>query len=85
MRVRTLLESVLPIAVPTEVDRLQALLDDVTRGEAFLLQGGDCAETLVDNTEERLRRSMAPATSSVTPRWWMRRLRGSTHAPGPDR
>jgi 3-deoxy-7-phosphoheptulonate synthase len=54
-RVRALLESVPPIAVPTEVDRLQARLADVARGEAFLLQGGDCAETFVDNTEKHLR------------------------------
>jgi 3-deoxy-7-phosphoheptulonate synthase len=54
-RVRALLESVPPIAVPTEVDRLQARLGDVARGEAFLLQGGDCAETFLDNTEKHLR------------------------------
>ena len=28
---------------------------DVARGEAFLLQGGDCAETFVDNTEPHIR------------------------------
>ena len=27
----------------------------VARGEAFLLQGGDCAETFVDNTEPHIR------------------------------
>src|SRR3954451_12697270 len=54
-RVRALLESVPPIAVPTEVDALQGRLTEVARGEAFLLQGGDCAETFVDNTEEHLR------------------------------
>jgi 3-deoxy-7-phosphoheptulonate synthase len=55
VRARTLLESVPPIAVPTEVDRLQTRLGEVARGEAFLLQGGDCAETFVDNTEAHLR------------------------------
>ena len=54
-RVRALLELVPPIAVPTEVDGLQERLGTVARGEAFLLQGGDCAETFVDNTEARLR------------------------------
>ena len=54
-RVRALLESVPPITVPTEVDRLQERLGEVARGEAFLLQGGDCAETFVDNTEPHLR------------------------------
>jgi 3-deoxy-7-phosphoheptulonate synthase len=54
-RVRALLESVPPITVPSEVDRLQERLGAVARGEAFLLQGGDCAETFVDNTEPHLR------------------------------
>ena len=54
-RARALLESVPPVTVPTEVDRLQALMGQVARGEAFLLQGGDCAETFLDNTEEHLR------------------------------
>jgi 3-deoxy-7-phosphoheptulonate synthase len=54
-RVRALLESVPPVTVPTEVDRLQERLGDVARGEAFLLQGGDCAETFNDNTEAHLR------------------------------
>src|SRR5215212_2619612 len=54
-RVRALLESVPPITVPTEVDRLQERLGEVARGEAFLLQGGDCAETFIDNTEPHLR------------------------------
>ena len=54
-RVRRLLEAVPPITVPTEVDTLQARLGQVARGDAFLLQGGDCAETFVDNTEAHLR------------------------------
>ena len=54
-RVRALLETVPPIAVPTEVDALQDRLGTVARGEAFLLQGGDCAETFADNTEAHLR------------------------------
>jgi 3-deoxy-7-phosphoheptulonate synthase len=53
--VRAILESVPPIAVPEEVDRLQDRLGMVARGEAFLLQGGDCAETFADNTETHLR------------------------------
>jgi 3-deoxy-7-phosphoheptulonate synthase len=54
-RVRGVLEVVPPIAVPAEVDWLQARLGAVARGEAFLLQGGDCAETFADNTEAHLR------------------------------
>jgi len=57
-RVRGVLENVPPITVPAEVDRLQSRLGMVARGEAFLLQGGDCAETFVDNTEAHLRGSI---------------------------
>src|SRR3954471_5705328 len=53
-RVRNLLETVPPIAVPSEVDTLRVRLASVARGEAFLLQGGDCAETFADNTEFHL-------------------------------
>jgi 3-deoxy-7-phosphoheptulonate synthase len=53
--VRTVLESVPPIAVPAEVDALRGHLADVAMGRAFLLQGGDCAETFVDNTEPHIK------------------------------
>ncbi len=52
---RTVLESVPPITVPSEVDDLANQLAAVARGEAFLLQGGDCAETFADNTEPHIR------------------------------
>ncbi|MCB0948277.1 MAG: 3-deoxy-7-phosphoheptulonate synthase class II [Mycobacterium sp.] len=52
---RTVLESVPPVTVPSEIERLKSQLADVARGEAFLLQGGDCAETFVDNTEPHIR------------------------------
>jgi 3-deoxy-7-phosphoheptulonate synthase len=54
-RVRTVLESVPPITVPTEIDRLREQLAAVALGEAFLLQGGDCAETFASNTEPHIR------------------------------
>ena len=53
--VRTGLESVPPVTLPPEVDKLHDRLADVANGRAFLLQGGDCAETFVDNTEPHLR------------------------------
>ncbi len=53
--VRTVLESVPPVTVPAEVDRLRGQLAAVARGEAFMLQGGDCAETFADNTEPHIR------------------------------
>jgi 3-deoxy-7-phosphoheptulonate synthase len=52
---RTVLESVPPVTVPAEIERLKAHLSDVALGRAFLLQGGDCAETFVDNTEPHIR------------------------------
>ncbi|MEU4564023.1 3-deoxy-7-phosphoheptulonate synthase class II [Actinoplanes sp. NPDC023936] len=38
-----------PIVTVAEVDRLRDHLAGVARGEAFLLQGGDCAEMLTDD------------------------------------
>jgi 3-deoxy-7-phosphoheptulonate synthase len=37
-----------PIVVSWEVEALRARLAAAQRGEAFLLQGGDCAETFAD-------------------------------------
>jgi 3-deoxy-7-phosphoheptulonate synthase len=54
-KVRTVLESVPPIAVPAEVVQLRTELGAVANGHAFLLQGGDCAETFVDNTEPHIK------------------------------
>ena len=52
---RTVLESVPPITVASEIVRLKGLLAQVARGEAFLLQGGDCAETFTNNTEPHIK------------------------------
>jgi 3-deoxy-7-phosphoheptulonate synthase len=38
------LEKLPPIVHPQEIQKLKQHLRDVARGEAFLLQGGDCAE-----------------------------------------
>ena len=54
-RVRKILESVPPIVVAPEIRRLKAELADVALGKAFLLQGGDCAETFESNTEPHIR------------------------------
>jgi 3-deoxy-7-phosphoheptulonate synthase len=48
------LESVPPVVAPYEVLQLRGRLAEVCEGRAFLLQGGDCAETFVDNTEQHL-------------------------------
>jgi 3-deoxy-7-phosphoheptulonate synthase len=52
------LSSLPPLVVPTEVDTLRARLAEVARGRAFLLQGGDCAETFAGATEPALRATL---------------------------
>ncbi|MGV9710219.1 class II 3-deoxy-7-phosphoheptulonate synthase [Gordonia sp. NPDC003424] len=54
-KMRTVLESVPPICMPAEVESLSAQLAEVAEGRAFLLQGGDCAETFADNTEPHIK------------------------------
>ncbi|MGV0400135.1 class II 3-deoxy-7-phosphoheptulonate synthase [Corynebacterium segmentosum] len=53
--VRKILESVPPIVVAPEIEKLKRQLADVALGNAFLLQGGDCAETFESNTEPHIR------------------------------
>jgi len=41
-----------PLVIPLEIEELKQQLGHASRGEAFLLQGGDCAESFADcNTE----------------------------------
>ncbi len=44
-----------PLVFAGEADRLRGLLAAASRGEAFLLQGGDCAETFAEATADRIR------------------------------
>lgn len=53
--VRKILESVPPIVVAPEIRALRKQLAEVALGRAFLLQGGDCAETFESNTEPHIR------------------------------
>ncbi|MEV0271788.1 MAG: 3-deoxy-7-phosphoheptulonate synthase class II [Hamadaea sp.] len=53
-QVSKVLEGVPSIVAPYEVEQLRMRLAEVCEGRAFLLQGGDCAETFADNTEEHL-------------------------------
>ena len=53
--VRKILESVPPVVLAPEVEQLKTNLADVALGEAFMLQGGDCAETFESNTEPHIR------------------------------
>src|SRR5689334_10841646 len=42
------LQSLPPLVTSWEIERLKALVTDAQEGKRFLLQGGDCAETLGD-------------------------------------
>ena len=44
-----------PLVFAGEVDRLRERLGQAASGKAFLLQGGDCAETFADATADRIR------------------------------
>nr|WP_312989647.1 3-deoxy-7-phosphoheptulonate synthase class II [Crossiella cryophila] len=48
-----------PLTLPAEIDLLRTRLAAVARGEAFLLQGGDCAETFADTTEAHIRANVS--------------------------
>jgi 3-deoxy-7-phosphoheptulonate synthase len=47
-----------PIVVSWEVDNLRTRLAAAQRGEAFLLQGGDCAESFADCESDRIARQL---------------------------
>jgi 3-deoxy-7-phosphoheptulonate synthase len=47
-----------PIVVSWEVDNLRERLAGVQRGEGFLLQGGDCAESFVECESDRIAKQL---------------------------
>jgi len=47
-----------PIVVSWEIDALQNRLAAVQRGQAFLLQGGDCAETFAECESDRIAKNL---------------------------
>ena len=51
LAVRAALAVAPPLVTPGEIDALSRRLAEVALGQAFLLQGGDCAETFAGNTE----------------------------------
>jgi len=53
--VREQLGALPPLVFAGEVDTLRVRLAQAASGEAFLLQGGDCAETFADATADRIR------------------------------
>jgi 3-deoxy-7-phosphoheptulonate synthase len=54
-RVTAELATLPPLVFAGEVDQLKARLGRVAQGEAFLLQGGDCAETFQGATADNIR------------------------------
>ena len=54
-KVRAELGKLPPLVFAGEVDTLRNRLAQAAEGKAFLLQGGDCAETFVDATADRIR------------------------------
>ena len=54
-KVRAELCKLPPLVFAGEVDTLRNRLAQAAEGRAFLLQGGDCAETFVDATADRIR------------------------------
>ncbi len=54
-RVTAELSMLPPLVFAGEVDQLKARLGRVAQGEAFLLQGGDCAETFEAATADKIR------------------------------
>jgi 3-deoxy-7-phosphoheptulonate synthase len=55
VRVRAELAKLPPLVFAGEVDILRERLASAAQGKAFLLQGGDCAETFTDATADRIR------------------------------
>jgi 3-deoxy-7-phosphoheptulonate synthase len=55
LKVRAELAKQPPLVFAGEVDQLRNRLADAAAGKAFLLQGGDCAETFADATADRIR------------------------------
>lgn len=56
--VATDLRGRMPLVFAGEAESLRGLLAQAARGEAFVLQGGDCAETFATNTADNVRRKM---------------------------
>jgi 3-deoxy-7-phosphoheptulonate synthase len=54
-RVETTLRKMPPLVFAGEARRLKSLLGDVAAGKAFLLQGGDCAESFKEFAADNIR------------------------------
>ena len=50
------LQKSVPLVTPDEIKALRAKLKDVAEGKAFLLQGGDCAESFAEFNQDNLKK-----------------------------
>ncbi len=57
-RIVTDLRGRMPLVFAGEAENLRTQMAKAAVGEAFVLQGGDCAETFADNTADRVRNKM---------------------------
>jgi 3-deoxy-D-arabino-heptulosonate 7-phosphate (DAHP) synthase class II len=53
--VRAVLELLPPVTMIADTDLLAVQLAEAARGRAFVMQGGDCAETFAGNTRQHIR------------------------------
>ncbi|MDH6579069.1 3-deoxy-7-phosphoheptulonate synthase class II [Kitasatospora sp. MAP5-34] len=60
------LGSCAPLVLPEESDRLRDRLAAVARGEAVLIQGGDCAETFGGTSERQIRAKLTTLDQMAT-------------------
>ena len=51
---RTILERLPPVTMMADADLLAVRLAEAAKGRAFVLQGGDCAETFAGNTRQHI-------------------------------
>ena len=58
-RVASRLATLPPLVTPWEIERLENLIASAQRGERFILQGGDCAETLEQCNPESIEQMLS--------------------------
>ena len=75
------LNSVPPLVFAGEVDAMRQALGEVAEGRAFLLQGGDCAETFAGATADKISGRVKTADLRAVHQW----NRGFTSNPAHER
>ena len=65
-----------PLVFAEEARRLRKRMADVAEGKAFLLQGGDCAESFAEHNANNIKRQHGQAYESKGQMGWPRNPRG---------